>query len=539
MIVAPQPLAAEEGVKVLKRGGNAVDTAVVAGFVQGVVDPFMCGIGGFGWMHVYVKRTGEEKILDFNGRAGSKATPTMWEDINMGRWRDGFGYRLKGDINDVGYKAVATPGTVRGFYEALSSYGTMEWKDALQPAIRYAEQGYPVSAEQMNLWKAKPEAGRTLNHAQRLSTTSTCSKIYLKKGNVYEAGDLLIQRELASTLRRIANEGPELFYEGDIAETIASDMEQNSGFITARDLSQFRVKYTDPLISTYRGLDVRSNQPPGGGITLLEALNILEGFPMSQYSRWTVGEKAAEFLHKIASTLKAAHVDRATYVGDLGFSDIPIGRIVSKENASQWRKRIDGREEFKVPEFAPNESPHTTHLSVVDRQGNAVALTHTIGASGASGVVTLGLGFLYNNAMNSFVPLQGHPNSIAPGKGRVSGISPTMLFSNGELYMVLGSPGANTIISSVMQTIVSVVDLGMSIVEAVSAPRIDCQGDIIDAEARIPLFVLDELRGMGWQVERWNSSYAFGRVQTLLLDRSKGRVEGASDPRGGGVALSE
>lgn len=538
MVVAPHSPAVEEGVKVLRRGGNAVDAAVTAAFVQCVVGVGMCGIAGFGSMHVYMADSGEDKILDFHGKAGSKATPDMWEDLLLHENRSGYGYTLKGAGNDTGYQSITASGTVRAFHEALTRYGTIRWEESIKPAIRYAEEGYRVPGEQAVLWRiGGPAFGISIK--DKFGATPAAEAIFLRDGEPYNMGELLVQRDLGRTLRRIAREGPEVFYTGEIGERIARDLEENGSLVTKEDWESYEIATSEPLRTDYRGYTISSSPAPGGGITLIEILNILEGYDLGRYDWRGLGPDAIDYFHLVAMALKAAQSDRARLVGDPAFVDVPTERLTSKEHAAEWRERIDAGERIVVPRRAPREEASTTHISVIDREGNAVSLTHSLAS--ISGVVTPGLGFLYNSCMNCFDPIPGHPNSIAPGKSRITGLSPTIVFEEGEPLIVIGAPGGNSIQVGVAQGIINILDHGMSPVEAVYAPRIDCQWfDTVDVSSRVPSYICEGLSKRGHKVVRAPLDYRpFPLVQAILVDRERGKVYGGSDPRGGGVALSE
>jgi gamma-glutamyltranspeptidase/glutathione hydrolase len=538
MVVAPHSIAVEEGVKVLRKGGNAVDAAVTAAFVQCVEGIGSCGIAGFGALNVYISKSGENKVVNFHGKAGSKVKPDMWEGLLVAEARSGYGYRLKGRVNDIGYQSITTPSTLLGLCESLTRYGTVSLKEALAPAIRYAEEGFPFPGELSRSWGfgASPDAPTFVN---RLRVTKAAEEIFLKNGRPYPPGENLIQRDLAETLKRIVKEGVEDFYSGEICDKMIKDLEEHGSFLTQRDLESYRVKITEPLCTEYRDCKVSTNPAPGGGITLIEMLNILEGYDLSQYDWRGLSHGAAEHMHLVASTFKAAQRDRAEFVGDPAFVDVPAERLTSKEHAAEWRERIDRGEKITIPRWVPREESSTTHISVIDSRGNAVSLTHSLGNS--SGVVTPGLGFLYNDCMNCFNPIPGQPNSIAPGKSRSSGISPTIVFKKEEPFLIIGAPGGNRIIGAVAQGILNVVDHGMIPVEAVYAPRIDCQWfDTVDISRRIPSYLYRLLEEKGHRVVKSSFDYEpLARVQAILVDRERGRVLGGSDPRGGGVALSE
>lgn len=537
MVVCPQPIAAEGGVNVLRKGGNAIDAAVTAAFIQGVVDPTMCGIGGFGQINLYMAKSGEQKVIEFHARAGSKVRPDMWTDKVILQFRDGFGYLIEGDVNDIGYQSVMVPGTVAGLYEALVRFGTISWKSAIKPAIKLAKEGFKVYKELAEGWRSKPLPPRRVSFLMRLKATEASRKIYTKNGRLYDVGDILIQKDMAETLTKIGEEGPEVFYNGEVAEKISKDFELNDGFITYSDLTDFKLNVIDPLRTTYRGFEITSIPAPGGGVTLLEILNILEGYDLQSYDWAGLGSDIAEYIHIFAMAMRASHYDRAIYIGDPEFVDVPTSKIISKEWAEAWREKIESGEKIEVPRFSRPEHPSTTHLCVVDREGNVASLTHTLGY--CSGVVTPGLGFLYNNAMCNFDPIPNHPNSIAPGKRRVTQMAPTIVYRDGEPFLVLGAPGGGRIVDALAQTIINVIDHGMRPVEAVSAPRISCTSEIIDLSARIPEYICSKLKEMDESICRFPQSYApFAAVQAILIDRENGKIYGGSDPRRGGAVLS-
>jgi len=476
MVVCPQPEAAEVAIQILRHGGNAVDAAVATAFAQGIVDPLNCGIGGFGQMHTYISRTGEEKVIDFHGKAGSRVSLGMWEDLVLSEARDGFGYVLKGNVNALGYASIATPGTVMSLYEGLNRFGTMSWKEVIRPAINLADRGYIVPEEDAVSWTARPRS------FARFLVTSEAKRIYTKNGSPYEAGDAIVNKDYAETLRQIASEGPETFYRGEIAERIADDIERNGGFITLRDLWDYKVKVYSPLSTDYRGYTIASNDAPGGGITLLELMNILEGYNLARHDWRGMGSDVSDYIHILAMAMRAAEKDRVEYVGDPDFVQVPTGLLISKERAGEWRRHIDSGEKIIVPKWVPKEPPSTTHVSVVDAEGNAVSLTHTLGS--CSGVITYGLGFLYNNAMINFNPVPGKPNSIAPGKSRLTQMAPTILLKDGQPYIVVGAPGGGRIVSAIMQSVINIIDHEMTPFEAVAHPRVFClHTDIIDVSS--------------------------------------------------------
>lgn len=533
MVVAPQPWAAEEALKALRRGGNAVDAAVVGAFTQGTVDPQMSGIGGVGTMTIYDAASKRCRVVDFYGRAGSKATPTMWESLLIREARDKYGFLLQGDVNEIGYQAIATPGEVRGLADALNTYGTWSFRDAIRQCMKYAQTGFRVPAY-MHLYWTAPVGETGITTLRRLSTTPRCAEIYTRNGRLLEMGEMLFQDEMARTLAQIFTEGPEEFYEGKIAETIAQDLASHGAHVTLDDLKKYRAVETEPVAGSYRGYTILSSPPPGGGLCLVEMLHILEGFDLAG-----MGFLSPQYIKTLAETMRWAFEDRARYVGDPTFVNVPVARLTSAEHAAEIRRRIEAGERPDRPAAPVPDSPHTTAITVVDEAGNCVSMTHTL-ATG-SGVVTPGLGFQYNNYMNCFDPRPGRAQSIAPGKARVTMISSTVVLKDGRPVMAVGAPGGTRIVNAVLQTILNLIDHGMSPSEAVAAPRVDFQGEVLEAEARVPQETLVAVERMGYPVNRhfYNYDGYFARPQLVVIDPDTGTLRGASDPRkDGGVALA-
>lgn len=501
----------------MRRGGNAVDAAVTCAFVQGVIDPQMCGIGGCGAMLVHSAQGGDA-LLEFYATAGSKAREDQWESLFIREAADRYGYVLDGWVNDVGYQSVAVPGTVAGLHEALTRFGSISWEEAIEPAIPLARDGFAVTGYVHGFWTTDygPDV---VPGAQRIQTTPAAKAIYTRDGALYGIGEVLVQSDLARTLERLAAGGPDVFYRGEIADAIARDFEANGGFITREDLAGYAVNVTEPIRGTYRGMQVVAAGPPAGGLTLLQMLNFLEGYDLGAY-----GWPSTEAARLLVEAMAWAVADRDLHVADPRFVEIPTSALADKTYAAKAREVVADRAD-------------TTQVCVVDDGGNAVSLTHTLGSS--SGVVTPGLGFGYNDYMNCFDPRAGRPNSVRPGKTRVTMMTPTMVFDHGNLRVCAGAPGGTKIVTGVLQTLVNVLDHGMSPIEAVSAPRVDFQGDVVQLEARIPRAVSEGLERHGYRVNRRTLNYDayFSRPQVIVVD-GDGYASGASDPRkDGGTAL--
>jgi gamma-glutamyltranspeptidase/glutathione hydrolase len=531
MIVAPQPDAVEAGAQVLQEGGNAVDAAVTCAFAQGVLDPHNCGIGGYALLNAHLAgQASPNVLLDGPALAGSRVTPSMWEEEVLAPNPDGWGWFLKGKVNDIGYTAICTPGAVRALSAMLERWGTISWARAIEPAARLAEEGFMVGSSLAGGWKARAGYPEACAPIDILHGNPEASRIYLKPdGSPYEAGETLRNPDLARTLRRLAEKGPDDFYHGDLARVMREDLAASGSFVTGEDFGGYELRDEAPLVGTYRGHTVSTVQPPHGGPTLLAILNILKGWDLA-----ALGHNTPEYIYRVALAMKAAFADRSPHLGDPRFVEVPLAWMTSKERAAAWRRRIEAGEPIRV-DFTPSEPPDTTHVTVVDRQGNAVALTHSLGSS--SGVITPGLGFMYNNSLINYHPYAGHPNSIAPRKGRTTGMAPTIVYRDEKPVLVLGSPGATRIITANLQVILNVIDFGMSVSDAVLAPRFDCQGDVIRCQARIPAGVCAEVRRRH-PIERLPQSHGgLALVHAITLDPESGRLAGGADTGSGGMAL--
>lgn len=533
MVVAPQPYAVEEGVKVLQAGGNAFDAAIATAFCQMVVDPQMCGVAGFGCLTLYDAGRDEAQVIDFNATAGANATPEMWADRIVDEAWSGYGWILKDQVNDIGYGSIATPGTVAGLAELHRHHASLPWSDLIQPAIRLAREGYLLGPELLRLWLQ--QVHRSIpGQANRIGFSAEARRIYLNPdGSVPQLGTRIRNPEYAAVLERVATSGPEAIYHGEIAERMIADIAANGGTVTLADLASYRPRVSEPVTGSYLGYDLATNPAPGGGPTVLGILNILEGYDLA-----AMGFGSMEYVYTVARAQAAAMADRQELVGDPAFVEVPTDRLVSKERAAEWRARLDAGERVTVPRYHP-DSPTTTNVSVSDRAGNCIALTHTLGSS--NGTITPGLGFMYNNAMNCFDPRPGMVNSITPGKARITGICPTIAFKNGMPVLVLGAPGGTRIMTGVQQAIVNVLAYRMSAVEAVSAPRVDCQSDMLDGEARIPSFIRrTAAERAGLTLLPNPAPYGnFALVQAITIDPETGMVAGGADPRSGGAAMGD
>jgi len=529
MIVAPQPEAVDAGADVLRAGGNAVDAAISCALVQGVVDPMMTGIAGFGSIGLYLPGKGFHGYIDCHAPAPAAARPAMWEGLIESEARDGYGFILKGRVNDIGYQSICVPGTLRAYHDAHREYGSLPWSELVQPAIAWAEGGWTVRPHVASFWSQPGMFGRAGND-ERLRFTRGSRELYCRPdGTPKQVGETVRNPDYARVLRILAAKGADAFYTGEIAHRIAEDMKANDGLLSLDDLKGYRTVRNEPLWGTYRGHRLATNQPPGGGIMLVEMLNILEHFDLK-----AMGHDTAAYIRTVAEAMKRATADKDRFVGDPAFLDVPVARLTDKAAGRAMAEAIRRGERCEVPRFnAGAPSKDTTHISVVDRDGNCVSMTHSLGMP--SGVVTPGLGFMHNGCMGVFDPRPGRAGSIAPGKARFSSVCPSIVFRDEKPYLVIGAPGATQIAMGVLQAILNVIDFGMTMTEAVSAPRFSATSNAIDVSNRISRHETNKLEAEGYEVIRWPVTFGFAAVHGIRIEG--GRLDGGADPGHDGMAL--
>jgi len=524
MVASKHPLISKTGVDIMQKGGNAIDAAVAAAFVDCVVEPAMNGIGGEGIMAIHTA-DGEDAIIDYVGRPSKNCTPDMYDLLDelepgwMG-WR-----RVKDDANIIGYKAATVPGTVAGLARALELCGTMELKEVLEPAMRVAEEGFVIG-----WWTVSDIVGtiETFSRFPEWRRTFLKDGKYPPRAHGYDLRrnpDILVNKDLARSLRLIMEEGPDAFYKGKIAEAIAKDMAQNGGAITLEDLAMYEPIVLNPTPGTYRGYDVIYD-PSHAGTTLIEILNILEGFDLAGYRFGSF-----EYLHILAEAICLAYADRFEYMGDPGFAKVPQKGLASKNYAEELRRRISFKRALAIQ--AGNPWPYkecTTALTVVDEKRNAVAINQTLVNAFGCGAVIHGTGIVLNNAMYGLNPEAGHANSIEGRKRRIQNVCPTLLLKDRELFMALGAPGGRAIQPSIAQTIVNMVDFGMDIQEAIEAPRITREVGEIQLDSRFSKEVCDRLTEIGHRVVRLDKELGnWGRPVGILVDSRKNLLYGGAE----------
>lgn len=530
MVVAAQPEAAEAGIEALKAGGNAVDAALACAFVQTAIDPLMCGIAGFGSMAVYMPGGNIHEYLDFHAPAPRKATSTMWQDIVEGETRDGFGFVLKDRVNDLGYQAICAPTALKAFELASRRYGRLPWIELMKAAIDYSEKGWIVRPAVSLFWNDEGELGRVPNYS-RLGFSATGRKLYFTDGKPKRTGELVRNPDYAKVLRIIGEHGADAFYSGEIADRIISDMEEHGALLAREDFDNIEVRITKPLTGRYRGYDVSTNPPPGGGIMVLQMLRMLEQFDLKKF-----GHNTPDYICTLSEVMKRATIDKDRFFGDPSFVDIPVNRLLSAAYADQLVREIRKGTRAHVPriESVAPVPKDTTQVCAADSEGNCVSMTHSLGAP--SGVITDGLGFMYNGCMGAFDPRPGRSGSIAPGKTRFSAMCPSIVFRDGRPRFALGAPGGTQIAMGVLQVILNLVDHDMGMLEAVTSPRLSSTSDAIDVVNRIPRFVTRELESRGYKVVRNPYGYSVSWVHGIEINGDQ--FTGAADPGRDGVAYS-
>jgi gamma-glutamyltranspeptidase / glutathione hydrolase len=531
MIVAPQPEATEAGADILKAGGNAVDAAMACALVQGVVDPLMCGIAGFGSCGIAMASAGFHGYIDFHAPAPLGVRPDMWADRIESEARDGYGFILRERVNDIGYQSICVPASLRAYRDAHREHGRLPWEQIVEPAIAWAEGGWTVRPHVADWWNESGQMGRA-SGGERLAFTPASRALYCRPDGMPKGvGDHVVNRDLGQTLRLIAKHGDEVFYEGEIAQAIVEDMRRHDGLLGAADLREWKTARNAPLWGTYRGYRVSSNRPPGGGVMLIEMLNILERFALGELEH-----NSAEYIRVVAEAMKRATVDKDRHVGDPRFVHVPVGELTSKAYAAGLAEEIRAGKRAEVPRFNAGGSPSrdTTHVSVIDGEGNCVTMTHSLGMP--SGVVTDGLGFMYNGCMGVFDPRPGRAGSLAPGKARFSSVVPSIVFDGERPHIVIGAPGATQIAMGVLQVLLNAIDFDMTMVEAVSAPRFSATSNAIDVSNRIPRGVERELTAQGYEVIRSPRTYGFAAVHAIRVHLDG--LDGGADPGHDGIVLA-
>lgn len=527
MIVAPQPEAVEVGAAMLAAGGNAIDATLAAAFTQGVVDPLMCGIGGLGVIHIFDSASGRHDVIDGLSTCPGACTADMWAADFLGECSDGFGYRVRNSVNELGHRAVTTPGILRAFALAHARFGSRPWQDLFAPAIGFAEDGWIIRPHVAGVFATDDAPYGRLSYADKLRFTPDGAHLYLRPdGTPKTLGDAVRNPDLAATLATIAAEGAESFYRGSIADRIVRDMQAHGGLLSDRDLEGFTPRDSPPIRIDYRGRQIVLPSPPAGGIMVAEMLRILERFDLVG-----LGHNTPDYIRVVAEAMKIAGRDKDEHIGDPDFTPAPLEMLLSDAYADACAARIRSGEKASLTRVLA-DSPHTTTISCVDRNGLVVSVTHTLGVP--SGVIPPGLGFMLNGAMNWCDPRPGRPGSIAPGKRRFSSMTPTLVFEAGKPVITIGAPGGAWIGVAVLQALLNLLDFGMGMQEAVMAPRFSATTDAIDIGNRIPRATQKALEAMGYTVKRSAATFPFAGVHGISM--WDGVLEGGADPQRDGYA---
>lgn len=518
MVAAAHPDAARAGLEILRDGGNAVDAAVAVAFALTVAEPNASGIGGGGFALIAMADGSRPVVVDYRESAPRAATPERYYGS-----KEGFAA-----LTEEGALAVGVPGLVAGAAKALELHGTKTLAEVLRPAIRLAREGVVVSPRLATIIADK---------YAKLLRYPAAAAAYLPDDLPPGAGTRLVNEDLARTFEAIAAGGPRAFYEGPVGRAVVAEVRARGGLLDAADLAGYRAVVREPVRGSYRGFEVLSAPPPtAGGTALVELLNVLERFDLAA---WGPGD--VRTLHTFAETSKMVFVDKAATNGDPDFVDVPVALLTGREHARRLAERIRpdaARFDYTAGSLAASDAPSTSHVSVVDGKGNAVALTQSVNLYFGAGVMAPGTGFVLNNHLADFDTEAGHPNSIAPGRRPSSSIAPTVLRRGGRPFLVLGTPGASRIVTALAWIVVGTVDFGLGLDAAVEAPRVHALGKTLEVEGGVPEETVKGLRALGHAVVKFPPrDDHFGGAQVIRVE--KGRLVGAADSRRDGVALGD
>jgi gamma-glutamyltranspeptidase/glutathione hydrolase len=524
IVVSANSTASRAGLRILKRGGNAVDAAVATAQTLGVAAPAFSGIGGGGFALIWIAKEERPVFIDYRERAPSSASEDMFQ---LGR----SGEVIR-DENSIGYKAVAVPGTLTGHALMLEKYGTVSLKAAMEPAINCAKKGVEIGRALAYAWKQS---------AGKLRRFKTSRSTYLLKGRPYRKVEEIKLTDLATTLATIATNGHREFYDGATAGQICDDMASNGGLVTRSDLERYAPTFRDPVRGTYKDFEVISAPPPSaGGPILLQSLNVLEAYQLKSY-----GFNSTQSLHLLSEALARGNMNCRTRICDPDSTNVPIKTLVSKDFAQQVGASINTTAASfpsKPVDFPSMPESNTTHMVVADSEGNIVSMTESVECYFGSGITVPGTGVILNDTMHDFEPRPHMANSVGPWKVPMSSMSPTIVLSEGRPIMALGSAGGPRIVSSTLQVLLNVIEFGMRVKDAVAAPRIHVQGERIQLESSIPRATLIGLRKMGHRAEvrrrrgKNDPGLYFGGVHAAYF--TEDAMSGGADPRRDGLAVS-
>lgn len=527
MVAAASPLAAQAGIEILQAGGNAVDAAVAAAFAITVAEPIASGLGGEGFLVIYDAQADRAVSIDYRSTAPAASV----EGIGDGR------------MPSTGWKSFVTPGTLAGLYMALEKYGTMTLAEVMAPAIKLAEEGFAI-----------PEtlAGVINDNYEKLMNDPAMAAVYLDDMLPPEPGYILKNPDVAAVMKKIAEQGPDVFYRGEIGQMIVDAVQANDGYVTMEDFENYRAILRWPARGSYRGYDIIAAGPPVGGATVVEALQIMESFDLP-----AMGYLDVESIHIRSEAIKLAYLDNRTHLSDPDFDYVPLYELLSKDYARERARRVNLERMTPRTELVPGsfgvekvaatgtegplyESPSTTHISVIDKDRNMVALTQTISSFFGAGVMPPGTGIVLNNEMANFSAIGAPVNSLEAGKRMKTQIAPTLVLRDGSPFLTIGTPGAGRIVTTVISLLSAIIDYNMSLQEAIEAPRFYVRDntDNFECEDRFPADVLAALEAMGYPiVQRGSYDLYFGGAQGALVDFERGLLVGGADPRRDGAAI--
>ena len=517
VVTSDEPLASMAGIRMIQQGGNAFDAAVATAIAVGVLDPRMGSIGGNGFATVYIAKSREVRALNFYGSAPEHATLSVYQ----------------GKDYSHGALSVPVPSSLKGFETLHRAYGRLPWAKVLEPAIDLAENGFLIRQVMVD---------DMTEYEKILTEPPSMAKVFRPNGRLPRAGELFRQPDLARTLRAIAKYGADWFYRGQLGARIVNSVQENGGILTARDLANYRAKWVTPISTTYRGYTFYTQPPSSSGIAVLEQLNMLEGDDLQ-----ALGHNSPAYLHLIGEVIRLAVADRNRYVGDPDFVKVPVDRLLSKSYAADRRRLIHAESTIPVATAGDAEEAgdkHTTHLNVVDGEGNMVALTQTLGDLFGAGLIPADSGVLLGDEMRHLHLDPNDPSYLEPGKRSRSNESPIIVLKDGKPFMAIGTPGSNGIWQRLVQVIANIVDFGMDVQRAVTEPRMKYGGHaesgteirpVFDVEDRIPADTMDALRKSGYEVNSVKDDY--GRVHAIVIDPLTMFRLGGADPRESGYAV--
>lgn len=528
VVVAPQPEAVDVGARTLRAGGNAIDAVIATACTQMVIDQMMCGVAGGGIAQVYSPSHNVHEVSSFFLEAPGALHEGIWADRLIRETADGYGYILRDRVNDVGYSSVGIPGTLRGLARLHAKFGSKDWADLLVPAIEAARNGYTVTPAVHAFWTLKEGMGR-IEFIDRLRMAPHYSQLFFEDGGekVHPIGTKVQNPDLANTLEAIALRGADDFYEGQIAAAITADFAKHGGYLSPEDLQTYQPIVSEPVKANFRDLTFSVNDAPGSGVQILFMLGVLQHFDLA-----AMEHNGPDYIATVSEVMRRAQSLKDNAIYDPRVQELDKSKFLDPALHAAMAAEIKSGAKARIERYIP-ETKDTTHISAIDSAGNCVSLTHTNAMP--SGVMTPGLGFMYNGGLGAMDPRPGRAQSLRPRRTRSSSMSPIIVFDRGTPLYVIGAPGGSNIPMGILQVILNLVEFRMTPVEAVSAARFSAVSNVIDVASRIPSYTCEALQARGYEVRRHVVSYLGARVQVAKV--KDGKFSGASDPGGQGMAL--